>query len=117
MHKRSYNERLLNQIMQYKNMPNMHAQLPEMYQYWRSKHIHPRVKAVLEVDNHIEFYSKHFFDRLCQNGSHTILSLGCGDGDVEVRVAKDLIKLGVRNFIFKCVEVSSEQITRAIAME
>jgi hypothetical protein len=62
--------------------------------------------------SHIDSYSKYLRSAIVSTGQSALLSIGSGDGAVEVEVAKLLRQSGVR-FNFNLLEISPVQIERA----
>lgn len=110
---KSHAQRVKEQINQYRNVENMHAQLADVFRYWQMTYFRPRFTEVCQVNNHLEFYWKPFLKRVQQTGCPNLVSFGCGDGAVEVDVAKGLKRDGLDDFSFHLVELSPMQIERA----
>src|SRR5262245_453592 len=110
-----YQQRLQQQIEQYRHVENMHD-LPAIYHYWSNKYLRPKVKDVLEVDSITEFYAEHLY-RAAQNhkGPYRFASLGAGDCLVEIDIAKSLRASGLNDFVFECFELSPVLLARAKA--
>lgn len=108
-----YHKKVTEQIKQYQNTENMHAQLSDIFKYWQVKYFKPRFHDICKANNHLEFYAKPMADRIKITGCNNIISFGCGDAQVEVGVANVLKREGVSDFKFHCVELSPAQITRA----
>jgi SAM-dependent methyltransferase len=70
---------------------------------------------ICEARSHIDFYADAFKKGMEDCGCNEILSLGSGDGQVEVAIAALLKKGGETDFHFTCAELSSIQISRARA--
>lgn len=110
---KEYLKRIKEQVRQYENTENMHAQLSDIFRYWQEKYFKPRFTDVCQVNNHLEFYWKPFAKRINETGCKNIISFGSGDAQVEIGVAKGLKKEGIDNFRFYCVELSPIQIQRS----
>jgi len=107
-----YKKRVDQQIEQYRNVPSMHVDLPSIGQYYKDVYVKPAVKEVFDVDNHYQFYFKFFKEALSKSGNKQLISLGAGDGEIEVQVAKLLTAEGIE-FHFSLAEVSQIQLDRA----
>lgn len=111
----SYQDRIASQIAQYAETVNMHD-LPEIFHVWSNVHILPGLKEVFGTDSVNDFYARAFiesrdatrpqkqFGRRVEPGR--ILSIGCGDGGVEIAVSKILIEKGIKDFQFVCADLS-----------
>jgi len=108
-----YRDRVKQQIDQYADISDMHAQLSSITDYWKRTYMSPHFNEVTGMSNYIEFYAKPFADRISKTGEKNLVSLGSGDGALEVMIAKKMKALGCDDFIFNLVELSPAQISRA----
>ncbi|MCP1538103.1 class I SAM-dependent methyltransferase [Methylorubrum extorquens] len=106
MSEQSYEDRIRSQIEQYANTINMHD-LPEIFHVWSHEYIGPGMKQVFGTSSIDEAYGLAYIDA-AKHPEHTgrLLSIGCGDGAVEIRVAKYLIANGFNDFEFVCADLS-----------
>lgn len=111
---KTHDTRVREQIAQYANVEHMHSQLPTAFQYWQQKFFRPKFLEVTGFNNYIEFYAKTFADRIDRTGNNRFVSLGSGDGEVELQVAQAIKRLGVDEFEFHLVELSPIQNQRAV---
>lgn len=108
----SYSEKVQHQIDQYCNVgPERNVadiqELPDIFHYWSNKFLLPLITEIFGVSNVFELYSKYFADGLMKiNQSNLLLSIGCGDCSFETGVAQDLLKKGVTDFTFECLDIS-----------
>ena len=100
-----YNDRVSQQIEQYRVVENIHD-LPEIFHYWSNKYLRPRLNEVLSADSIPQFYANAIARALGGSGSGRVVSLGSGDCSVEVAVAKELQRLGRGDLRLDCVELS-----------
>jgi SAM-dependent methyltransferase len=102
----SYEEQVRQQIEQYRDTENMHD-LPAVFHVWSSDYILPGLKQVFGADDINAFYVLAF-EEAASHGSHApvFLSLGCGDGGVEIGIARTLLQRGMRAFRFICYDLS-----------
>ncbi|WP_415518060.1 MAG: trans-aconitate 2-methyltransferase [Desulfovibrio aminophilus] len=112
MQLKTYTQRIVEQIRQYQNTENMHAQLSDIFRYWQEKYFKPRFSAVCGAVNHLDFYARPLARSILETGNQHVVSFGCGDAQVEVGVAGLLGRYGVQQFTFHCVELSPAQIER-----
>jgi hypothetical protein len=88
---KSYEDKIEEQIAQYKNTENMHD-LPGVYHLWRHDYVGPGLKKVFDVR-----YVEAFENAVKHNPEVPVfLSLGCGDGGVEIGIARTLLGRGIR---------------------
>ncbi len=102
----SYEEQVKQQIEQYRDTENMHD-LPAIYHVWSASYVQPALKQVFGVDDINQFYVEAFLTASRQNPAPPIfLSLGCGDGTVEIGIAQALRQRGLGQFRFVCYDLS-----------
>lgn len=112
MPKSKYEEDLVAQIDQYKNVENIH-ELPEIFHYWSNKHLLGKLQAIFDVSTVVDFYAKPIGDLLQKSRKNeNLLSLGSGDSSMEVEIAKRLLEKGHKNFKLSCLEVAPNLIER-----
>ena len=102
----SYDERIRAQIGQYADTIDMHV-LPEIFHVWAQNYVGPGMEKVFGTSSIDEAYTQAFIEAR-QHPARTgqILSVGCGDGAVEIRIAKDIFSRGVKDFNFVCADLS-----------
>jgi cyclopropane fatty-acyl-phospholipid synthase-like methyltransferase len=102
----SYEERVAQQIAQYAKTVNMH-ELPEIFHVWSNAYLRPGMEDVFKTSTVAEFYALAYIEgKSTTDHTHSILSVGCGDGSVEMDVAQCLIGLGERDFQVICADLS-----------
>lgn len=112
--RKDLDSRVQEQISQYKNVENMHAALGNINAYWKKVYHTPRFREATGAQNHIDFYARQFKEAALESGICRILSLGSGDGAVEIQIAKKLESIGVLDYEFILVELSPHQNKRAL---
>ena len=91
---------------------NVH-ELPEIFHYWSNRHLAPRFNA-LGFGHPDEFFAMAL-ERAFHASPRTtrrFVSIGAGNCDTEVRVAKLLAARGVADFVIECVELSPAMLER-----
>jgi hypothetical protein len=88
---------------------------PPIYDYWADTYIRPRLRSVLGVETIQAFYIDHILERArgAAGSDIHILSLGAGDAELEVQIARGLLSMGVDRFVLHCLELSPVLIGRA----
>lgn len=115
-----YDERVRQQIAQYEFVENMH-ELPPIFHYFSNKVLRPILNEVMEADSMVEFFGKHLMAGFQMNFDAGIsqdpefVSLGSGDGWLEIQIATYLKINFERPFRLTCLEVSPIQVARANA--
>ena len=103
--KNDYAEKLEQQIAQYVDYGDM-QQLPPSYFHWGIGSFFPGFYDVYgPVDIH-EFFAKPFMEGADNQQRPRFLSIGCGDGTVEIGVAQKLIDSGLADSEFVCADLS-----------
>ena len=94
-----YEAQVRRQIEQYAETVNMHD-LPPMFHIWSNEFIRPGLEELFGVSTIPDFFKTAYRDARSESGTGTglILSIGCGDGSVEIDLAKSLLREGVRDF-------------------
>lgn len=106
-----YEARVQAQIQQYIDEP-IHD-LPGIFHIWSHNHILPGLKEVFGAESVNDFYFKAAEEATNGFASHCrILSVGCGDGDVEIALASSLLAVGVSRFKLEAVDISPVLIER-----
>ena len=102
----SYEDRIKSQIQQYAETINMHD-LPDIFHVWSHEFMGPGMQKVFGTQSIDQMYALAF-QEAWQPGGGTgrILSVGCGDGAVEIGVATLLIEQGFTDFRFVCADLS-----------
>jgi SAM-dependent methyltransferase len=102
----TYEERIRQQIKQYSETINIHD-LPEIFHFWSHNYIRPGLEDVFGTAIIPELYGQAYLEvRKKSVKPGKILSIGCGNGDVELDVATYLIDHGEHNFKIICADLS-----------
>lgn len=104
-----YKARVASQVAQYAETQNIHD-LPEIFHFWSNSYLLPSLEAVFasKTINDVYISACMYISR-----NHiSILSIGCGDGAIEIGIAKDLIDNGVANFLITGVDLSPNLLER-----
>ncbi len=109
---KTYEERILAQKDQYKDTVDIHA-LPEIFHIWSHDYVGPGLRQVFEVNSVTQFYVEAFLAASSAGkGRRNFLSLGCGDGTVEIEIARALHERGLHEFQFVCLDLSEDLLNR-----
>lgn len=108
-----YEARIRAQIAQYAN-PEGLLKLPPIYHYWEVKHIRPRMRTVLGVEDVMLFFAGCAAGAFHQPGaSRRIVSLGAGECEYEIALIKKLLEIGETDFVVEGLELSPVRSERA----
>jgi SAM-dependent methyltransferase len=110
-----YNDRLRAELEHFRNIDNVHD-LPEIFHVWSAKYVGPKIETALgfSIAGMEEFYAffirqyaaEHPFRKI------RIVSIGAGNGDLELRVAGLLQEAGVTEFLFQCTDINPAMLQR-----
>lgn len=108
----SRQDRIQRELEIYREQKEVH-ELPEIFHYWSNRHLRP-LEEEFGFSNPDEFFVKYLLEAALTTGRETpqFISLGAGNCDTEVRVAKALRENGLRRFRFECLELNPDMIRR-----
>ena len=107
-----YEKKIKEELKIYENQVNVHD-LPEIFHYWSNKHLTP-IFHQAGFSTIAEFFSSNLMiaaQRTNRNAANFI-SIGSGNCDLEVSVAKNLINAGFDKFNLECLEINPEMLDR-----
>lgn len=85
----TYDERVRAQIAQYSKGVDAQA-LPDIFHYWANRHLRPKIVELFGVNSIPEFFASPMIELAKDRERIDILSIGSGDCNVEIDVAKIL---------------------------
>lgn len=106
-----YQDKIQQELKNFAEVTNVHA-LPEIYSYWANEFLLPMFKecGFQGVD---EFYAKHLVAAARRvGGPARFISIGSGNCDTEVRVAKLMRDMGLEDFHLECLELNPAMLER-----
>ena len=107
-----YLKKIQQELSIYAKQEKVHD-LPNIYHYWSNKFIAPifREAGIQSIE---DFFASNLVKAKNRTGSSPayFVSIGSGNCDLEIRVAKNMIDSGYRDFIFECVEINPEMLER-----
>lgn len=111
---RSYAGRLSTETGLYKDVADVH-QLPPIFHYWSNKHLRPMLEEH-GFSNPDQFFAKYLGESARRRGvdAPVFLSIGAGNCDTEVRIAKQLRNAGVEHFTIDCLDVNPSMLERGL---
>jgi len=109
-----YAARLDSELATYRDCIDVND-LPAIFHYWSNKYLAPRF-ARLGFGHPDEFFAKHLQETVTGTGEAAFVSIGAGNCDTEVRVAKLLKERGLREFTLECVDINRDMLERGRAM-
>lgn len=88
-------------------------ELPPIFHYWSNTWLRPEQEK-FGFANPDEFFVKYLVEAHASRSKRTarFASIGCGNCDTEVRVARRLIEHGIRDFVIDCVDINETMLAR-----
>lgn len=107
----SYADRVADELKRYRDVENVHD-LPAIYHYWSGGHIDPLL-AQLGYSSLDQFLLDPVAER-CRSGAPIhVVSLGSGNGELELGLARSLQEAGHDNFHIRRLELNGAMRERA----
>ncbi len=91
--------------------------LPAIFHYWSNTYLRPKLErfGFSDPDGFFAtFLARSVHDH--QGTTARFASVGAGNCDTEVRVAKRLLDLGVRDFTIECIDINATMLARGHAL-
>lgn len=100
----------------YKNVENINN-LPEIFHYWSHNYLRPMFEE-FELSSSDQFFAKYFVKSAmrCADESPVFLSVGVGNCDAEVRIAKIMREMGLSRFVIRCLDINPHMLKRGQEM-
>ena len=108
----SYTRRIEQEITAYENVEIVHD-LPRIFHYWSNKYLKPKMDF-LSITSIDDFYVDYIVSAAKMNPDKItrVISIGSGNCDLEVRLAKLVIQRGVINFQIDCLDLNPHMLQR-----
>ncbi|MGH8850022.1 MAG: class I SAM-dependent methyltransferase [Casimicrobiaceae bacterium] len=107
-----YGAKLAAELDRFRDDTDVHA-LPAIFHYWSNRYLRPKLEAI-GASHPDEFFAKFLgqcYER-CDGGTRRFISVGAGNCDTEVRLARSLIDAGCRDFTIECLELNDAMLDR-----
>jgi SAM-dependent methyltransferase len=110
-----YTEKRGEEIRVYESVTDVH-ELPRIFHYWSNKHLRPKLEQ-LGFNGPDDFFVQNIAAVAGPKPRPTcqILSLGAGNCDTEVKLARLLIERGIETFAFHCLDLNPHMLQRGAA--
>ncbi len=104
--------RLRHELKTFNANINIHD-LPEIFHYWSNKYLKPLLEE-WGISHPDDLFFKHMFNSvsLCDVDKPVFISIGSGNCDTEVRIAKRLKEKGLQTFCIECLELNPNMLKR-----
>jgi len=109
----SYGQRVAQELDSYRDVTNVHD-LPDIYSYWSERYVTPLFSEA-GISPFESFHAEQVAQRCAIRGGEPVrvVSLGSGNGEAEVALARAVLDRGARNLEVWCVELNSAMQERA----
>ena len=104
--------RIQQELQAYDENVNVHD-LPEIYHYWSNTYLRPMFEE-FGFSHPDELFANHMYESAsaCDSERPTFISIGAGNCDTEVRIAKLLKKKGLDIFSVDCLDLNANMLRR-----
>jgi SAM-dependent methyltransferase len=108
----AYEEQMLRELATFRDQVNVHD-LPPIFHYWSGKYLAPKLLS-MGFEHPDDFFTKKFAESWARSPttSKRFISIGAGNCDTEIRVAKRLRESGFNDFVIECLEINPDMIRR-----
>ena len=107
-----YAKKIKQELDIYKDQVNVHD-LPQIFHYWSNKYLVPIFEDA-GIGSTEEFFSSNLLISAKRTGCSVanFLSIGSGNCDLEISIAKQLVDSGFDNFSLECLELNPSMLAR-----
>jgi GT2 family glycosyltransferase/glycosyltransferase involved in cell wall biosynthesis/SAM-dependent methyltransferase len=111
-----YRARMERELDFYKDVVNVND-LPAIFSYWSDKFLRPMLEEY-GISNPEELFAKYLAEsaKACGEDAPVFVSIGAGNCDTEVRVAKLLRAAGLSTFVIECLDMNPHMLERGREM-
>ena len=108
----AYQNKIQQELAIYEKQINVHD-LPDIYHYWSNKYLAPIFQEA-GFNTITEFFSSNLLASKDKTNSAVacFVSIGSGNCDLEVAVAKNMVSAGFNEFTFECLEINPVMLER-----
>ena len=108
----AYQRKIQQELAIYEKQVKVHD-LPDIYHYWSNKYLAP-IFHEAGFGTIAEFFSSNLLAAASRTGSAiaNFVSVGAGNCDLEVAVARNLVNAGFNNFALECLEINPVMLER-----
>lgn len=108
----AYEQRIAQETLIFNDQVEVHD-LPAIFHYWSNTYLLPVLQS-FGCQHPEDFLALHLFEsaQRCGVERPRFVSLGCGNCDAEVRIALDLVRRGLTDFTFECLDINPAMLER-----
>ena len=112
----TYGDRVEAEQARFRDMIDVN-ELPPIFHYWATTHLRP-IFDEFGIDHQYDWFAKHFLESALRDpdGPHAFASIGAGNCDTEVYVARRLKEFGLERFTIECLDMNVNMLERGRAM-
>lgn len=111
-----YRARVAAETAIFNDQVEVHA-LPQIYHYWSNTYLRPRLET-FGFSNPDQFFAAYLERAHADAAARParFISIGAGNSDTEVRIARMLLDRGIADFTLECLELNPTMIERGRAL-
>ena len=107
-----YDRQLAQELALFETRVEVHD-LPPIFHYWSNRYLRPKFESL--GFSHPDAFFTRFLERAYHasaGGTRRFVSIGAGNCDTEVRLAVELCRRGLEDFVIECVEINPAMLRR-----
>jgi ubiquinone/menaquinone biosynthesis C-methylase UbiE len=109
---KEFNRKLEQEVAHYAMVENVH-ELPAIFHYWSQNYLRPKIQGLgFENIDHIFVDYINKATAASKGSVCALLSVGSGNCDFEVKLAKMIENIGIKNFRFVCLDINPHMLER-----
>lgn len=111
-----YSAKLAAETLVYKDVANINV-LPGIFHYWSNKYLRPMIEE-FQFSSPDQFFAKHMLESATRTSEARprFVSIGAGNCDTEIRVAKLMREACSANFTIECLDMNPHMLARGRTM-
>lgn len=111
-----HEDRLMGELKYFNDNINVHD-LPKIFHYWSNKYLKPML-IEYGISHPDDLFVNYMFDSFlsCGIDKPIFASIGSGNCDTEIRIAKLLKAKGVQEFLIECIEINTNMLERGFEL-
>ena len=108
----NYRSRIEAETRIYKNVEDIND-LPRIFHYWADTYVRPMLEE-FGFSNPDQFFAKFLRESgdACGDECPVFISIGAGNCDTEIRVARQMKQAGLANFVIECLDMNPYMLER-----
>jgi len=112
----SYAQRIAQERAIFSGQTTVHD-LPPIFHYWSNKYLLP-MEQQFGFSSPEDFFTKYLLEAAQRTRMRRarFISLGAGNSDAEVRIAQNLVRGGLNDFVLECLEINPAMLDRGRAL-